>query len=219
MTTPSAAIESDDDPRKVRSRRRLLDAATELLRDGGLDAVTIDAVTRRSGVARTTLYRHFDTVTELRTATLEELLPPVVEVPVGGALRERLIELLARQAQGINDVPLHLTTLAWLATEDEQSGGEGIRAGSLRAHLIETYRRPFDELFDDDHARALLGDRDLTAVLAQLIGPIVFVRLSGIGRATRADCARIVDDFLAACAASDRTATRNRLRARRSPAQ
>ncbi|WP_439956451.1 helix-turn-helix domain-containing protein [Nocardia nova] len=54
--------------------------------DGGLDAVTIDAVTRRSGVARTTLYRHFDTVAQLRTATLKELMPPVVEIPAAGPL-------------------------------------------------------------------------------------------------------------------------------------
>ncbi|MGA4789897.1 TetR/AcrR family transcriptional regulator [Nocardia sp. AB354] len=197
--TSTAGTGSEDDPRKARSRRRLLTAAAELLRDGGLDAVTIDAVTRRSGVARTTLYRHFDTVAQLRTATLEELMPPVVEIPDAGPLRERLIELLTRQAAAINDVPLHLTTLAWLATGDAQAHGEGVRAGSLRTHLIDTYRRPFDELFDDPRARALLGDRELTAVLAQLVGPIVFVRLTGIGRAGRDDCARIVDDFLAAC--------------------
>ncbi|WP_081769692.1 TetR/AcrR family transcriptional regulator [Nocardia nova] len=210
MTTSTAAIDSGDDPRKIRSRRRLLQAATELLREGGLDAVTIDAVTRRSGVARTTLYRHFDTLARLRTATLEELLPPVVEIPAGGDPRERLIELLTRQAERINDVPVHLTTLAWLATADGEPQGDGIRAGSLRAHLIENYRRPFDELFGEPRARALLGDRDLTTVLAQLFGPIVFVRLAGIGRADRADCTRIVDDFLAACAASD--PGRNRLR-------
>lgn len=196
----TAAIEPEGDPRKVRSRRRLLDAAAELLRDGGLDAVTIDAVTRRSGVARTTLYRHFDTVAQLRSATLEQLMPPVVDIPAEGSLRERLIELIARQAAAVNDVPLHLTTLAWLATGDEPAHGDGIRAGSLRTHLIENYRRPFDELFDGPEARALLGERDLTAVLAQLIGPIVFVRLTGIGRADRADCTRIVDDFLAASA-------------------
>lgn len=200
MPSPTA-IESEDDPRKVRSRRRLLDAATGLLREGGLEAVTIDAVTRLSGVARTTLYRHFATLTQLRTATLEQLMPPVVHIPPDGSFRDRMIELIARQADAINDVPVHLTTLAWLATADEQVPGDGERAGSLRAHLIENYRRPFDELFDSPQGRALLGDRDLTKVLAQLIGPIVFVRLTGIGRATRADCTRIVDDFLAASTA------------------
>ena len=43
------------DPRPARSRARLLDAATALLRSGGPSAVTIDAVTRSANVARATL--------------------------------------------------------------------------------------------------------------------------------------------------------------------
>ncbi|RDI56053.1 TetR/AcrR family transcriptional regulator [Nocardia mexicana] len=203
MTTSGAADrpgnDEDIDPRKVRSRARLLDAATGLLKAGGLEAVTIDAVTRASNVARTTLYRHFDNVVQLRAATLEYMLPPVVEAPTTGTLRDRLVELVGRQADVINDAPVHLTTLAWLATAERLDDTRTSRVGSLRHQLIERYRRPFDELFDSPDARALLTARDLESVLAQLIGPVVFVRLTGIGHATRADCARIVDDFLAAC--------------------
>ena len=47
------------DPRPARSRARLLEAATSLLRTGGPSAVTIDAVTRTANVARATFYRHF----------------------------------------------------------------------------------------------------------------------------------------------------------------
>ena len=43
------------DPRPARSRARLLDAATALLRAGGPGAVTGDAVTRSANVARATL--------------------------------------------------------------------------------------------------------------------------------------------------------------------
>ncbi|WP_280387978.1 TetR/AcrR family transcriptional regulator [Nocardia wallacei] len=204
MTATSATRgprRDDIDPRRIRSRARLLDAAAELLRSGGLEAITVDSVTRMSGVARTTLYRHFDNVVQLRAATLEHLLPPVVQAPTAGTLRDRLVELLGRQADVINDAPLHLATLAWLATGE--GAEDGAEAGSLRRRLIEHYRRPFDELFADAEARALLGDRELAAVLAQLIGPIVFVRLTGIGQAPRAYCARIVDYFLAARGVTD----------------
>ncbi|MFD2398802.1 TetR/AcrR family transcriptional regulator [Prauserella oleivorans] len=71
--TPSTP---DEDPRLARSRARLLDAATHLLAEGGIDAVTIDAVTRTAGIARATLYRHFGTGTELLAAAFERLLPP-----------------------------------------------------------------------------------------------------------------------------------------------
>ncbi|MFD3041184.1 MULTISPECIES: TetR/AcrR family transcriptional regulator, partial [Mycobacteriaceae] len=70
--------EDDVDPRRTRSRTRLLDAAANLLKTGGIEAVTIDAVTKASKVARTTLYRHFNSSSQLLAATFERLLPQVI---------------------------------------------------------------------------------------------------------------------------------------------
>ncbi|WP_236735063.1 TetR/AcrR family transcriptional regulator, partial [Mycolicibacterium elephantis] len=73
----SVPVPDDDvDPRRIRSRTRLLDAAATLLSTGGVEAVTIDAVTKASKVARTTLYRHFHSSSHLLAATFERLLPP-----------------------------------------------------------------------------------------------------------------------------------------------
>ncbi len=93
------------DPRRARSRARLLDAATSLLSTGGIEAVTIDAVTKVSKVARTTLYRHFTDSTQLLAAAFERLLPPVTAPPASGTIREQLIELLDRQAKLIEEAP------------------------------------------------------------------------------------------------------------------
>lgn len=191
----------DVDPRKVRSRARLLDAAAALLKSGGVEAVTIEAVTRASKVAKTTLYRHFDNAMHLRAATLERLLPPVIDAPPAGPLRDRLVELLSRQAEVVNEAPLQLSTLAWLATGTEH-GDTGPALSSLRHRLLQQYRQPFDELLDTAEVRAQLGEFDLELALTQLVGPIVFAKLVGIEHATPADCARIVDDFLAARAAT-----------------
>ncbi|MFE7746804.1 TetR/AcrR family transcriptional regulator [Nocardia sp. NPDC057455] len=192
------AREEDVDPRKLRSRARLLDAATALLKTGGLEAVTVEAVTTMSKVARTTLYRHFDNAVQLRAATLERLLPPVIEAPPAGPLRQRLIELLSRQAAVVNDAPLQISTLAWLATGERGASGTGPALTSLRQRLIEQYRKPFDQLFGDPEVRAQLGEFDVTPALTQLVGPIVFARLVGLAPTTPAECARLVDDFLAA---------------------
>ena len=62
---PSLPDDDDIDPRRIRSRNRLLDAAATLLSTGGVEAVTIDAVTKASKVARTTLYRHFQSSSHL----------------------------------------------------------------------------------------------------------------------------------------------------------
>src|ERR1700745_3611281 len=93
MTTLPAEIDDDADPRGGRPPTRLLDAAADLLRAGGIEAVTIDAVTRESRVARTTLYRHFGCSSDLLAATLERLLPPVAPPPSTGSLRDRLVVL------------------------------------------------------------------------------------------------------------------------------
>lgn len=205
--TMTAAISPDDsfddDPRKQRSRGKLLDAAAALVTSGGIDAVTIEAVTRMSKVARTTLYRHFGNVMQLRAAVLERFLLPPVTIPESeGPLRDRLIELVHRQAVLIDDAPLQISMLTWIATGDAGGNHSGPEATSLHRRIIEQYRRPFDDMFAGPDARDILGDYDVTTALARLIGPVVFVRLAGLGRTTHADCIRIVDDFLAARAAA-----------------
>ena len=150
MNADSGSCADDDeiDPRRLRSRARLLDAATGLLSTGGIEAVTIDAVTKASKVARTTLYRHFSSSTHLLAATFERLLPQVTPPPESGTLRQRLIELLSRQAVLIEETPIQLTTLAWLAlgstASGSKSGGpheDGSRSmGALRARVADQYR-------------------------------------------------------------------------------
>lgn len=188
------------DPRRVRSRARLLEAATTLLQNGGLEAVTIEGVTKLSKVARTTLYRHFDNAVQLRAATIERLLPSAVQTPPEGPLRDRLITLLARQADAIRDTPLQVSTLAWLATGSDRTA-DSPAITSLRRRLIDQYRAPFDQVLETPEARAQLGDFDTYFALSQLVGPLVFAKLLGLRESTRQDCARIVDDFLAARAA------------------
>ena len=78
------------DPRPARSRARLLEAATTLLRSGGPSAVTVDAVTRASNVARATLYRHFPSGNDLLAAAFHALIPPAPIPPDEGSLRDRL---------------------------------------------------------------------------------------------------------------------------------
>ncbi|MFC9875458.1 TetR/AcrR family transcriptional regulator [Nocardia salmonicida] len=195
---------SDDvevDPRKARSRARLLDAAADLLQAGGVEAVTIEGVTKLSKVARTTLYRHFDNAMQLRAATIERLLPPVLETPPEGPLRDRLITLLERQADAIRDAPLQVSTLAWLATGSDRNA-DNPAITSLSQRIIDQYRVPFDQVLDTPEAHRQLGEFDTYFVLSQLVGPLVFAKLIGLRASTPQDCARIVDDFLAARAAT-----------------
>ncbi|MCP3811912.1 TetR family transcriptional regulator [Mycobacterium vulneris] len=205
-TYPVTDADDDDvDPRRTRSRNRLLDAAATLLRTGGVEAVTIDAVTKASKVARTTLYRHFNSSSQLLAATFERLLPQVIPpAPTSGTLHDRLVELLSRQADLFAEAPLQVTTLAWAAlgpTETHATGDDidhHPTHSTLRARVVEQYRRPFDEILQTADGRAELGDLDVELALCQLVGPLVFARMTGLRAITHADCVRIVDDFMAA---------------------
>lgn len=208
-TQPAAYADDDDDidpPRRIRSRNRLLDAAAALLTTGGIEAVTIDAVTKASKVARTTLYRHFASSSQLLAATFERLLPHVTTPTPdeGGSLRQRLIEILSRQAALFADAPpIQVTTLAWVALGPTDPAADGTAdedspAGSLRSRVVEQYRKPFDEILSSDQAREELDEFDLELAECQLVGPLVFARMTGLCTISRDQCVRIVDDFLAA---------------------
>jgi len=55
----------------ARSREALLDAAIELIADGGYTATGVDAIARRSGVVKSALYWHFGSKDGLLVAALE----------------------------------------------------------------------------------------------------------------------------------------------------
>src|SRR5436305_6793881 len=68
---PLRATATDGQATTVAARERILAAAYELFSRRGIQAVGIDAVIERSGVARQTLYRHFASKQDLVLAFLE----------------------------------------------------------------------------------------------------------------------------------------------------
>ncbi|MBP3084517.1 TetR family transcriptional regulator, partial [Mycolicibacterium fortuitum] len=115
-----------------------------------------------------------------------------------------LIELLSRQADLFAEAPLHVTTLAWAAlgpteTHDSDSDtGQHATASMLRTRVIEQYRRPFDEILHSPETFDQLGELDIELALCQLVGPLVFARMTGLRAIGHHDCTRIVDDFITA---------------------
>lgn len=197
---------SDEDPRKQRSRTRLLDAATTLLSRGGVDAVTIDAVTKLANVARATLYRHFDSGTELLAAAFVRLLPAIPPMSGEGDLRAQLLELLTSQAKIIESVPVQVTAMCWLGLGPDLADYSSTEAlatdrpemRSLRQTIMEQYRDAFDRVLQTPAAIEELGEYDYDVALAQLVGPLVLTRLATLTPLGESACEQIVDDFLAA---------------------
>lgn len=68
---------ADVDPRVRRSREAVLAASVALFVAGGPRAVTVDAVSEASGVAKTTIYRHWHDRAHLLADTYRACLPVV----------------------------------------------------------------------------------------------------------------------------------------------
>jgi AcrR family transcriptional regulator len=205
MTIPGSRVGPvSDDPRPARSRARLLDAATALLRSGGPSAVTIDAVTRSANVARATLYRHFSSANDLLAAAFTGLLQPAPMPPAEGALRDQLIAVVVGWAESIAEVPTTITAMTWLASGPDAGAYSEVRqtdseaVGTLRTRIIQMYSAPFDAIFDSPQAAAELGDVDRIQAIALLIGPLILGRLSTLADFDYRTCAEAaVDGFLA----------------------
>lgn len=178
VTSATPADPASTDPRIARSRAKVLAAATAILVEAGPRAVTVDAVAERSGVAKSTLYRHWSSRQELlidvMRANVPEVAPPGADLDFEAALR-----MLVRNLADLLDDP------EWRAIMPAMV--------SLQHHLPEVA----DVLHDDQHEKfAILADvlargahegaipadvdTDLAAHL--LIGPIMFAVLSGRAR-------------------------------------
>jgi AcrR family transcriptional regulator len=80
------------DQRVRRSKEAVLETAIQLLQETGLGGVSVDEIVKRSGVAKTTIYRHWPS----RTALLLEAcskIGPKFESPDTGSVRGDLLEL------------------------------------------------------------------------------------------------------------------------------
>ena len=62
-------------PACARSRAAVVRAATDLLVEGGPSAVTIDAIVARSGVAKSTIYRHWASRDDVLLDVIESCAP------------------------------------------------------------------------------------------------------------------------------------------------
>lgn len=165
-----------------------------LLLSGGAAAVTVDAVTRLSGVARTTLYRNFPSTDSLIAAAFRRLLPTPEPPPADAPVREQLLHLSTSMARLIQDAPLQQSMLGWLAMGRGASDDDEV--GQLRRGVVASYTEPLHAVLTAAESDGTLipGDRDLA--VSQLAGPVVLARMIGLRPHTTADIERLVDDFL-----------------------
>lgn len=174
-STPSAPAArsggGEADGRVRRSRERVLTTAFELLSESGVGGFTIEEVARRSGVAKTTIYRHWPT----RAALVIEACSRITseqQVPDTGSLEGDVAAILA-------DIAHLLGTARWAsvlpsiidAAERDPAFAEvhrGIQHGHA-APLREVLQRAVDR-------GELPPAANLSSMIAGLLGPLFYRR-------------------------------------------
>src|SRR5262250_999095 len=92
MTEPATAPARKPDRRAERSRQAILDATLQLLAEGDVGSLTVEAVAARSGVAKTTIYRRWRDKWELALdAVMIDELPRFDEPADVGNTRTELL--------------------------------------------------------------------------------------------------------------------------------
>ncbi len=118
-------------PRSEDARRRLIDAVAEIIATDGVGSVSADDVARRSGVAKTTLYRHFGTTDALVFAAVDESIT-AQDPPDTGTLRGDL-ESIHRRYLDVAAAPQSRELFIWMVAKSLESAEHRERFRSVRS--------------------------------------------------------------------------------------
>jgi AcrR family transcriptional regulator len=181
------------DPRVDRTRQAVLDAVRAILVEEGWEAVTHVRISERTGVARTTLYRHWPDKTQLlHDAIVDQSI--ALRPTRTGNLREDLLSDLDGMMTELVQNRIG-TVLAALIDRAEWDPALLRLKASFVAEAVAALR----DLLRDARARHELDPAlDVDVAVAELVGPIAYRRLVSAEPILPAFIASVVDDFLRA---------------------
>jgi AcrR family transcriptional regulator len=180
-------------PQVARSRAAALDAGRDILVSEGWDAVTYVTVAERSGVGRTTLYRHWPTIEQFLYDVLLRDLDASHPSPTG-ATRQDLIGELDRFRAELHKPLIERSILTII-----ERASRSADFARLSDELYHSRSLPLAEIIRTARKRGEIdGGLDVSRAVAELAGPLVYQRLLGRKTVARKFIENLVDDFLRA---------------------
>ncbi len=162
-------------PRSETARRAILDAAAGLLEEGGISAVTMEAVAARAKVGKPTIYRSWPNAQALAMATLMEADTAATNVretasPLADLERQllKVVEKFATKRGG--QVRLMLA-----AAEQDSEIAKGFRNQVILKSRVEGH----DLLTRSIAAGDIRADADIEIALDMIYGPLFYRVLIG----------------------------------------
>ena len=170
VVPPTAPASPPGRPRSVDAHTAILDAAIDLTREVGFDALAMEAIAKRAGVGKTTVYRWWSTKEALLAEALARLAR-TISVPDLGSLEADLLAVLRGTMRMYLD-PATKTLLPALVAAMARSG---VVATAMRSGIIKARRDAMREVIERAITRAELPrTTDVDLALDLLAAPLFY---------------------------------------------
>lgn len=155
----------------MRTRDRVLQETYRLLTEGGMGGVSVDEVSRRTGIAKTTIYRHWPTRSALVLDACSKIGSPQA-APDTGSLANDLSILAERVADQLNNAtwPSVLPSIIDAAERDPE-------IARLHASMHAGNMQPFYAAIEAARLRGeIAASSDAGMLVSAIVGPLFYRR-------------------------------------------
>lgn len=164
MSTP----DSRSSIRARRTRGAILAAGAELLAEAGVPGVTVEGITRRTGIAKTTIYRYWPTREQLVISVLEDVRFDLATPDTGDSRTD--IRIVLKAMWGLVREPSNRMAIASMI--EAQLGNSALQA--LQVQFMLASGQPVADILARGVQRGeFAADLDLEFAFRMLTGPIV----------------------------------------------
>jgi len=181
------------DARVSRSKEKVVRVTLDLLAERGVAGTSVEAIAERSGVAKTTVYRHWPTKADVVLDAIATCIEPARD-PDTGSLPGDLHELVGGLCEALSSTPwaAFMPSLIDAAQRDEEFARVHHRfAAAMTAPLRSALARGVER-------GELPKDVDQDEVVDLLSAPMFYRRLVSGGPLDRTYAERVVDRVLRA---------------------
>ena len=180
------------DPRAIRSRAAILEAAGAMLVELGPASLTIEGVAERSGVAKTTIYRHWPSRSRLILDAFESLFQTRGRGIPKGDIREQLMSLAKGLVRGLT-LSRWAPAMAGLFDAAERDDELMLLVQEFLRVRMGSYRIVVKDAIDRGE---LLSSLDVDMAVSAICGPIFYRRLVSREPLDDEYIEQVIDQFL-----------------------
>ena len=175
-------------PLSTEARDKAIAAAQEVIAIDGLEGFTVDAVAKRSGVAKTTIYRHFSSGNELLVDAIDCMVMPF-PTPNTGSLRGDIEAFLEAVVPVIDEHSMRRTMLGIMSAAASDPELARVHQEMMRQRMT-----PIRTILELAQGRGeLQPDVDLDLALDFVEGPFFFRKMVRQQSLTEAEIHQIAE--------------------------